>query len=314
MSRVGKDYSESEVDNSKTDRINSNPFRSLPRRVQLRDVTLRDGLQSLPRVLPLTTKLDIYNALASAGLTNLQVTSFVSSDRVPQLADAELFFASIRERPELKSVLVANMYGFERAIKARAEEIEAVVSVSEAYNEKNAHRTRRHSLNEITMMAKRSSEHGAALSVAIANCYHCVFEGTIEPNQVLSVMSELADHGVRKIALCDTTGYATPDQVYGLSSTALTSFRGIAFGAHLHDTRGRGIANAMAALTAGIDWFDAALAGLGGSPFAPGMGGNVSLESLTDTLSTMDIQTGIDWERLVEVGNLVALAAHAESR
>jgi hydroxymethylglutaryl-CoA lyase len=282
----------------------TNPFRTKSK-VRVRDVTLRDGLQSIRTILPTESKLEIYNALVSAGVSDLQVTSFVNPSRVPQLEDAEALWAALSKRPERRSVLVANIRGFDRATAAGANEIEAVVSVSETYNEKNAHRSRRQSLDEIRAMAQSPNRAGCTLTVGLANCYHCVFEGKIESGHVLEIIDELAAYGVAQIGLSDTTGYATPDEVYDLSQKAITSFPQHGFGAHLHDTRGRGVANAIAALAAGICWFDAALAGLGGSPFAPGVGGNLSLETLVDTLAAMGAQTGIDVSLIVEVGTLV---------
>ena len=289
----------------------TNPFDSLPRTVRIRDMTLRDGLQSLPAVLPTSAKLEIYDALTRAGVRDLQVTSFVNPARVPQLGDAEDLWRALAERPERKSVLVANMRGFERAVAAGAEEIEAVVSVSEAYNAKNAHRTVRQSLDEIAEMAGRAREAGTPLTIAMANCYHCVFEGRIDRTKVMAVVGELVERGVREIGLSDTTGFATPDHVHGLSAEARAAFPEVTFGAHLHDTRGRGVTNAVAALQAGIAWFDTALAGLGGSPFAPGVGGNLSTEAVVDTLAGMGIETGIDTGRIVEAGALVGRATAA---
>jgi hydroxymethylglutaryl-CoA lyase len=268
-------------------------------------MTLRDGLQSLPAILETEQKLEVYNALVSAGIRNLQITSFVNPARVPQLKDAEALWAAVAKQPQRLSVLVANMRGFERAMAAGVREIEAVVSVSETYNDKNAHRTVRQSLEEIIEMVQRSIGSPCTVTVALANCYHCVFEGRIDQASVLAIVEELSRNGISEIGLSDTTGHATPDQIYDLSQRALTTFPSITFGAHLHDTRGRGMANATAALAAGIAWFDAALAGLGGSPFAPGMGGNLSLETLADCLETMGIRTEIDTHRIFEVGAYV---------
>jgi hydroxymethylglutaryl-CoA lyase len=244
----------------------------------------------------------------------LQITSFVNPSRVPQLEDAEALCGLLSERPERRSALVANLRGYERAVAVSVKEIEAVVSVSETYNRSNAHRTTRQSLDEIKSMAQRSPEAGCTLTVGLANCYHCVFEGTIAPAKVLAIVDELSGYGIAQIGLSDTTGYATPDQVYDLSRQSLKSFPQVIFGAHLHDTRGRGLANAMAALMAGILWFDAALAGLGGSPFAPGMGGNLSLETLADSMAAMSVPTGIDVKKIFEIGRLVGTVVDRHSR
>jgi hydroxymethylglutaryl-CoA lyase len=263
---------------------------------------MRDGLQSVPVILATEEKLKIYDALVSIGIGNLQITSFVSPTRLPQLSDAEALYSALKAQAARHSVLVANMRGFERALLAGVREIEAVVSVSESYNQKNAHRSVSQSLNEIKTMVEQSRVAGVILTVGLANCYHCVFEGKISSGSVFSLLGKLVEFGVSEICLCDTTGFATPAQVYELSERSLQSFPQVEFGAHLHDTRGRGLANAMAALTAGINWFDAALAGLGGSPFAPGMGGNLSLETLVDSLAAMGIPMGIDAEKIFDLG------------
>jgi hydroxymethylglutaryl-CoA lyase len=279
-------------------------YRSV-RNVRVRDVTMRDGLQSVTTTVATSAKLKIYDALVAAGITDLQVTSFVNPARLPQLADAEALYSSLASKPTRHSALVANLRGFERAVKASVKEVEAVVSVSQSYNEKNTHRTVERSSAEIAEMMKLSRVYGIKLTVGLANCYHCVFEGRIKPPSVFAMVGELVSLGINEICLCDTTGYATPDEVFDVSEHALTAFPGIRFGAHLHDTRGRGLSNAMAALAAGIDWFDAALAGLGGSPFAPGMGGNLSLETLVDALETMKISTGIDAKKVFALGDYV---------
>lgn len=278
------------------------PFDAVPRSVRVRDMTLRDGLQSLPAVLPTSAKVEIYDALVRAGVRDLQVTSFVNPARVPQLGDAEDLWRALAGRPERRSVLVANMRGYDRARAAGADEIEAVVSVSEAYNAKNARRTVRQSLDEIAAMARGAE---TPITIGLANCYHCVLEGRIDRARVMAVVGELAGYGVREIGLSDTTGYATPDQVHALSAEARAAFPEVTFGAHLHDTRGRGVANAVAALQAGVAWLDTALAGLGGSPFAPGVGGNLSTEAVVDTLAEMGVATGVDTAAIVEAGKLV---------
>jgi hydroxymethylglutaryl-CoA lyase len=276
---------------------------NLPKKVRVRDVTLRDGLQSLPQVVSTESKLRLYDALVNAGVRDLQVTSFVNPARLPQLADAENLWALVSDRPERQSALIGNMRGFERAVAAGVKEVEFVISLSATYNAKNVRRTIAESRNEAIEMSHRTQDVDCSVSIALANCYHCAFEGYIEQPNVLTMIDELHRNGIHEIAICDTTGYATPDRVYNLMAKARTDFPDVTFGVHLHDTRGRGLANAVAALHAGIEWFDAAVGNLGGSPFAPGMGGNLSLETLADTLSEMNISTGINVQRIWEVGN-----------
>lgn len=286
--------------------MTSSLLEATPLSARIRDMTLRDGLQSIPGIVPTEQKLQIYDALVNAGIRDLQVTSFMNPARLPQTADSEEVWRALADRPERRSVLVGNMRGFDRAAAAGARDIEAVVSASETYNRKNVGRTVRQSIEEIAGMAQKSREAAATVSVGFANCFHCAFEGRIAEAKVLDLIGELRAFGIREIGLSDTTGYATPDQVFALASKARAAFPDMTYGAHLHDTRGRGLANAVAALIAGISWFDAALAGLGGSPFAPGMGGNLSLEALADTLAEMGVETGIDVDRIVRAGSLVA--------
>lgn len=281
------------------------PF-SLPSSVQVRDVTLRDGLQSIPQVLTLDEKQRLFGALIRAGVRELQVTSFVNPARLPQLADAPALWQAVRGRPERLNVLVANLRGYERAVQAGALDIEAVLAVSETYSQKNANRSRDQALGEVLDMLGRAQKDGASVCVALANTFHCVYEGDIHPDGVLELVGRLVESGAREVLLCDTTGHAQPDAVYALCGRTRQAFGQVRFGVHLHDTRGRGLVNAAAALAAGVEWFDAALGGLGGSPFAPGVGGNLSLELLVEMLHGMNIATGIDLDSARAAAALVS--------
>src|SRR5262245_52010753 len=168
--------------------MSGTPFDGLPKTVRIRDVTLRDGLQSVPTVLPTSSKLELYQALVDAGVRELQITSFVNPALVPQLADAESVWTALSDRAARKSGVVASLRGFERGVQARVRELEAVVSVSETFNMKNARRTPRQSLDEIGTMAERSKEAGCRLTVAVSNCYHCFFEGKIHPEKVFDAV------------------------------------------------------------------------------------------------------------------------------
>ena len=155
-------------------------------------------------------------------------------------------------------------------------------------------------------MLGRSGPDGASVCVSLANTFHCVYEGAIDPVEVREMVRTLIGGGAREILLCDTTGHAQPDAVFALCGELREAYSGVRFGAHLHDTRGRGLANALAALQAGVTWFDAALGGLGGSPFAPGVGGNLSLELLLEMLHGMNIETGTDLPAVLEAAQLVS--------
>lgn len=287
----------------------ANPFSQI-HTVHVRDVTLRDGLQSVPPVLPLTDKLRVFQALTRAGVRELQVTSFVNPARLPQLGDAEALWSTLSGRPERLNVLVANLRGYERAVRAGALDIEAVLAASETYSQKNANRSREQALQEVLDMLGRAEGDGARVCVALANSFHCVYEGDIDPALVMGLLHRLAESGAREVMLCDTTGHAHPQAVHALFERARRELPHVRFGAHLHDTRGRGLTNALAALLAGVDWLDAALAGLGGSPFAKGVGGNLSLERLVEMLDGMHVHTGIRLPEAEKAAELVTGLTH----
>ncbi|MEQ8698452.1 MAG: hydroxymethylglutaryl-CoA lyase [Bauldia litoralis] len=274
----------------------------LPRRIHVRDMTLRDGLQSLPRVVPLADKLAIYALLAEAGVSDFQVTSFVTPDRVPQLADAEDLWSELAGRDRRHNVLVANRRGFDRAVAAGALDMEVVISASAAYNRINVRRTPEESLRELDAMAADAGTSGARVSAVVANAFHCRHEGRIGEDTVMAMVGRMAAAGIAEISLADTTGHAAPDHLGALFAAVRAAYPDLRLGAHLHDTKGRGLVNALAAVAAGADWLDASLAGLGGSPFTPGVGGNLSLEMLVDTLTDMGIDTGIRTDGAIEAG------------
>ena len=284
----------------------SNPWKTLPRSLRLRDVTQRDGLQNLEKVLPTPAKLKLYDALVAAGVSELQVTSFVNPARVPTLADAEDLWAALSGKPQRLSVLVANPRGLTRALAAGVGEVEAVVSVSRSYNEKNAHRTPEQSMDEIAAMATEARGAGIRFSAALANAFHCFFEGEIAPAAAIDMVGRLVGMGLGEIGLADTTGHAQPDRIWDLFDQCRRLWPDVRFGGHTHDTRGRGLVNALAAAQAGAAWLDATLAGLGGSPFTAGVGGNLSIETAATALAGLGIETGIDPDRIVDAGRLAA--------
>ena len=262
----------------------------------LRDVTLRDGLQNLPEILSTEDKLAILDALIAAGVKDFQITSFVNPARVPQMHDAETIYAEGVKRGLNPNVLVANLRGFERAVAAGAKSIDAVLSASTAYNQKNSGRTILEGANEITIMLSRAAHAGCAVSVGLANCFHCFTEGAIDPEIVLALTRSFHDAGARTVWLSDTTGYATPEQITALVTQCMPI--GVELGLHLHDTQGRAGENALAGYKAGVRRFDAVLSGLGGSPFTPGVGGNLSMETAQAVFSGADIATGLDQAKL----------------
>ncbi len=277
----------------------------------LRDVTLRDGLQNLTEILSTDDKLAILDALLDAGVKDFQLTSFVNPARVPQMADAEIIYAEGVKRELTPNVLVANLRGFERAVAAGVKSVDAVLSASNAYNFKNAHRTTLESANEIAIMLSRAAHAGCTVGISLANCFHCFTEGEVDPEIVLALTRSFHDAGARMVWLSDTTGHAKPEAVSKL--TERCAHIGVEVGLHLHDTQGRAGENATAGYKVGVRRFDAVLSGLGGSPFTPGVGGNLSLETAHAVFTTAGIATGLDPVKLEAArGKLSAGIAAAE--
>ena len=262
----------------------------------IRDVTLRDGLQNLAQILSTEHKLGILDALMDAGVKDFQITSFVNPARVPQMGDAETLYTEGVKRGLIPNVLVANLHGFERAVAAGATSIDAVLSASNAYNAKNANRTTLESANEIIIMLSRAAHAGCTVGISVANCFHCFSEGAVDPEIVLALPRGFHDSGARTVWISDTTGYATPDAVTKLVEACAQI--GVEVGLHLHDTQGRAGENAMAGYKAGVRRFDAVLSGLGGSPFTPGVGGNLSLETAQVVFTEAGIARGLDPAKL----------------
>jgi hydroxymethylglutaryl-CoA lyase len=262
----------------------------------IRDVTLRDGLQNLAQILSTEHKLGILDALMDAGVKDFQITSFENPARVPQRGDAETLYTEGVKRGLIPNVLVANLHGFERAVAAGATSIDAVLSASNAYNAKNANRTTLESANEIIIMLSRAAHAGCTVGISVANCFHCFSEGAVDPEIVLALVRGFHDSGARTVWISDTTGYATPDAVTKLVEACAQI--GVEVGLHLHDTQGRAGENAVAGYKAGVRRFDAVLSGLGGSPFTPRVGGNLSLETAQVVFTEAGIATGLDPAKL----------------
>ena len=278
--------------------------------IVVRDVTLRDGLQSVKTIVPAEDKLKIFRLLLDAGIPEVQLTSFVNPAKVPQLADADYVFAEGAKLVPDVNVLAVNLRGYHRAVAAGAKSVDAVASLSETYNRKNANRSSEDSIREIEIMLEESKRDGVTLGVALANCFHCFFEGQMLVEQVLPAVRRLAMAGAETVWICDTTGHAYPEQVNILVRRCLDEGVG-EIGLHVHDTEGRGIENALAAVEAGVRRFDAALGGIGGSPFTPGVGGNLPLEGFVLALNEKGKRTGIDPKGLEAARHALAAALEA---
>lgn len=281
------------------------------KRIYIQEVAPRDGFQIEPRFIPTDDKVGLIDGLSHAGLAKIEVTSFSSPRAIPALADADLVLRRMVRVPGVEyAALVPNVRGCVRALQAELDEINVVVSASETHNRANLRMSCEQSLvgiREIGALA-RGRVH---VSVSISTAFGCPFEGRIDPARVLALVDQLSQMGIRRMSLCDTTGVANPAQVYALCSQARIGSPQVTFTAHFHDTRGMALANALAALEAGIDRFDASLGGLGGCPFAPGASGNVCTEDLVHMFDAMGHVTGVDLAQLLELARgLPALLGH----
>jgi hydroxymethylglutaryl-CoA lyase len=281
------------------------------KRLYIQEVSVRDGFQIEPKFIPTEQKVALIDALSRTGLAKIEVTSFTSPKAIPALADAEAVLARIERAPGVEyAALVPNVRGCERALASRVDEINLVISASESHNLANLRMTREQSLAQFGEIVRLVGDR-AAVNASLSTAFGCPFDGNMPDAQVLDTVARFVDLGIKRVTLCDTTGMANPAQVERLCAAAVQRWPAIVFTAHFHNTRAMGLANALAALDAGIDRFDASLGGLGGCPFAPGASGNVCTEDMVHMFETMGYQTGVTLDALLEIARgLPAIVEH----
>jgi hydroxymethylglutaryl-CoA lyase len=286
-----------------------------PDEVEIVDVTLRDGLQSLAKVYPTDLKLDILRRIMAVGVKRIEVTSFVRPDVVPQLADAEAVVSGLPSRHGCTfRALVANRRGIERAVAAGIDEVLALITASETYNQKNQNMSVERNLDVIDEIAHVASQHGVHVVVAVGMSMYCLYEGDVPAERVLDVVSRLARTGIDEYYIATSAGLDGPRRVYELSRLLLSEHPSMKLGVHLHNTNGMGLANALAAMEAGVRTFEGALCGIGGGirfPEGTGYHGNIALEDLANMFEEMGVSTGIDLDALVcvsrDVGDMLGV-------
>ena len=249
--------------------------------------------------MPTDTKVALVDALSDCGFAKIEVSSFTSAKAIPMLRDAEAVMGRIRRVPGVEyTVLVPNVRGAERAMGARADELNLVMSVSETHNLANLRMPREKSfagLRDVVRLAQGQ----VPVNVSLSCCFGCPMEGAVAQDEVLRWAERFAALGVRGLTICDTTGMAHPAQVGRLTRALVDRFAGLQLTLHFHNTRGMGLANVLAAVDQGIERFDASLGGLGGCPYAPGASGNICSEDAIHMLQAMGHDTGIDLDRLL---------------
>ncbi len=289
----------------------------MTRDVTVRDVGPRDGLQLVKTVVPTQVKLDWIAADREAGLPEVEVCSFVPAKVIPQFADAvDVATGAADMGGFIASALTPNLKGAEIGFKTGIQKINFVMSVSEAHNQSNVRRTREESLEGFkAIIALRDAEYPrVSIGIGLATALGCTFEGLVPEAESLRWLEKVLEVGADEVALPDTVGYAHPAQVRSIFTKAAEICGEVPLWSHFHDTRGLGIANALAALEAGCTRFDASLAGLGGCPFAPGATGNIALEDLVFLLEAEGLRTGIDIAALAKPCAIVEAALADEPK
>jgi hydroxymethylglutaryl-CoA lyase len=274
--------------------------------VRIVEVGPRDGLQNEPREVPTAVKIELIERLADAGLPAVEATAFVSPKWVPQMADHTEVLERIRRKPGVDyPVLAPNLKGFEAARAAGAKEVAIFGAASEAFSRKNINCSIAESLERFRPVASEAKKHGIKVRGYVSCVLGCPYEGEIAPRRVADVAVALADMGCYEISLGDTIGVGTPAKTKAMIQACAERVPVSKLAGHYHDTYGQALANIYASLELGVATFDASIAGLGGCPYAAGASGNVATEDVVYMLNGLGARTGVDLERLVDIGQWI---------
>jgi hydroxymethylglutaryl-CoA lyase len=274
--------------------------------VILHEVGMRDGLQMEKQVVPTAQKIAWIEGIADSGIDIVQVGSFVHPEKVPQMADTDDLFVEMGKRKDLKTVLsglVLNEKGLERGLKAGVGMFCMGVSASDTHSRKNTGMGTAEATGRIIAMAKEATAAGKRVQVSVQSAFGCGFEGPVPEERVLGIVRRYLDAGIRSISLADTAGHANPSQVRRLYGAMFRMDASVDAACHFHNTYGLGLANVFAAMDAGVQSYEASIAGLGGCPFTKVAAGNVCTEDLVHSLRRMEIRTDVDLAKLVSLAN-----------
>jgi len=279
---------------------------NIPARVNICEVGPRDGLQNEDKILSAETKAELINDAIEAGYRTIEIGSFVHPKAVPALADTEEVFAKVNKDNNVDfRALITNLIGVERAIDAGVPKVKLTVSASKSHNLSNFNKNPEETLKDFEECYKYAKENSLEVSAAISTSFGCPFEGDISIGQIEKIILRIREIGITEISLSDTTGMANPVEVYQKFRYVKEQYPEIKWNAHFHNTRDMAMANTLAAIQAGVFNFDASFSGLGGCPYAPGASGNVSSEDLVHSLEEMNIDTGIDLDKSIELAHKV---------
>ena len=279
---------------------------NLPQRVRIVEVGPRDGLQNEKQEVPTQTKLELIERLADAGLPAVEATAFVSPKWIPQMADHTEVLERIRRKPGVDyPVLTPNLKGFEAARLAGATEVAIFGAASEAFSKKNINCSIAESLERFRPVADAARNANVRVRGYISCVVGCPYEGEIAPQKVAEVAGALFDMGCYEVSLGDTIGVATPAKTQRMIEACARRVPIGKLAGHYHDTYGQALANIYASLELGVATFDSSVAGLGGCPYAAGASGNVATEDVVYMLDGLGVQTGVDLDRLVAIGQWI---------
>ena len=272
----------------------------LPRQVRITEVGPRDGLQNEGSLVPLEAKVAFVRGLVAAGHTDVEVSSFVRPDVIPQLADAAALFEALGPAPRgvVWSALVPNMIGYERASQADVGKIAVFTAATESFAQANINASIAESMQRFEPVVAAAKKDGRAVRGYVSCAIRCPFEGSVAPEAVRDLSRRLLDMGCDELSIGDTIGAGTPGDVARLLEILLPEVGTEPIVLHFHDTRGMAVANVLEGLRFGVARYDASAAGLGGCPFAPGASGNLATEDLVFLLDGLGIAHGVDLERL----------------
>lgn len=283
----------------------------LPSHVDIREVSLRDGLQ-IEAPIPLSAKLELLEAVAATGVREVEACAFVSPSKVPSMADAAELAAELDRFPDIEfSALVASPNGAKRAMAAGLPAIEYVVAASDAFSHANVGLTSAEAAAQIGEIVTIAHDAGATVEVIVATAWDCPFEGPTPPQRVSEIAVAACQHGVDRIAIADTIGTTTPGRVCSLIAALRPVIGTTPLGGHFHNTRGAGLASAYAAVSAGVARLDSSVGGLGGCPFAPGATGNIATEDLVYLLTDSGIDVDVDLQAAIAAADVArSLVGH----
>ncbi|SAL15194.1 hydroxymethylglutaryl-CoA lyase [Caballeronia udeis] len=281
----------------------------LPAKVKIVEVGPRDGLQNEKEFVSTKVKVDLVNRLANAGLQNVESASFVSPKWVPQMADGAAVMAGIERRPgTIYSALTPNLRGFEAALEAKTDEIVIFGAASEAFSQKNINCSIAESITRFEPVAKAAKEAGLRVRGSISCALGCPYQGDVPIEAVVDVVQRMKALGCDEIDIADTIGVGTAGRTRDVMAAVSKVFPREQLSGHFHDTYGQAVANIYASLQEGIEIFHASVAGLGGCPYAKGATGNVATEDVIFLLNGLGIETGVDLDQLVEIGDFISRA------